>query len=97
MAHSLFHLSESRSVKQLQVLKSSFCGPRRSSYKTRLCVRHYEERLDELNKKSKCSLYQRIQLDDMACINLTKKGMFKMKWYLNKMATSNRLQFKLVE
>eukprot|EP00121_Abeoforma_whisleri_P014637 Awhi_evm1s13499 len=80
-------LSKSRLVKQVQVLKSLFRGPRRSSYKviesliaeiglkesfddfarkeitlselkclvkTRLCVRHYEERWDELNKKSKC-------------------------------------------
>eukprot|EP00121_Abeoforma_whisleri_P007878 Awhi_evm1s7207 len=45
---------------------------------------------------SKCSLYQKIQLDDIACINSMKKGIFKMKRFLNKMTTSNRLKFKLV-
>eukprot|EP00121_Abeoforma_whisleri_P009473 Awhi_evm1s8713 len=41
---------------------------------TRLSVVHYEKWWDELNKKSKCELYQKIQLDDMANAQSMKKG-----------------------
>eukprot|EP00121_Abeoforma_whisleri_P008467 Awhi_evm1s7775 len=45
--------------------------------KIRLSVVHYENWWDELNKKSKCDLYQKIQLDDIANVKSMKKG-FKL-------------------
>eukprot|EP00121_Abeoforma_whisleri_P001965 Awhi_evm1s1760 len=65
------------------------------------CTTFPESRLDKqvqwdyLNKKSKCDLYQKIQLDDMVNAKPMKKGVVKMKWYVNKLTTSNRLKFKL--
>eukprot|EP00121_Abeoforma_whisleri_P008593 Awhi_evm1s7887 len=64
----------------------------RKLVKTRLSVAHYENWWDELNRKSRCDLYQKIQLDDRANANFVKKG---MKWYVEKLTTSNRLKFKL--
>eukprot|EP00121_Abeoforma_whisleri_P006104 Awhi_evm1s5543 len=46
--------------------------------KTRLPVVHYENWWAESNEISKCDLYQKIQLDDMANAKSMKKG-FKIK------------------
>eukprot|EP00121_Abeoforma_whisleri_P015052 Awhi_evm1s13877 len=97
-------LPELHSAKPVPVLKFSFRGPRRISgkkchaygmkkigkdYTFRV---HYENRWDELNKKSKCDLYQKIHIENAKSM---KKVGFKMKGYLNKLTTSNRLKIKL--
>eukprot|EP00121_Abeoforma_whisleri_P001139 Awhi_evm1s1012 len=45
----------------------------------RLSLTHYKNWWDELNNKSKCDLYRKIQLDDMANAKFVKTGVFKMK------------------
>eukprot|EP00121_Abeoforma_whisleri_P001541 Awhi_evm1s1375 len=89
--------------------KSSFRGPRRSSdkvIKSMITENGLEESFHDFDRneitlmelrilKSKCDLYQNFQLDDMANAKSIKKGVFKMKGSVNKLATSNRLKFKI--
>ncbi len=82
-----FHDYEEGSVSVLEL---------RNLVKARLSVSHYQKLWDELNRKTKCSLYQSLLLDDMGFVNSMKVGKARSRVYVNKLTPANRLKFKLI-